>query len=216
MFSVQRGRGKVPFMGMPPPGDTGAGQADGGLFLPQRGRMSLATGEGEGKNPRQGRINDEERTLSLITPSVRTGGLFASLLFCLQNLPPAAFASAKVPAGGSTGALVRNDTGDGGLAEFAPAGAKKVQSVFCGGVYLAKNTSRGASVRACECASGVRPFAFKGSAFESSQSSSPQSWAHFTALCQPWRSLRRFSSSSSGVKILSTAQLLRTSSRLLQ
>ena len=77
--------------------------------------MSLATGEGEGKNPRQGRINDEERTLSLITPSVRTGGLFASLLFCLQNLPPAAFASAKVPAGGSTGALVRNDRGDGGL-----------------------------------------------------------------------------------------------------
>ena len=38
---------------------------------------------------------------SLIT---RCAGVFASLLFCLQNLPPAAFASAKVPAGGSTGA----------------------------------------------------------------------------------------------------------------
>ena len=41
------------------------------------------------------------------------------------------------------------------LAEFASADAKKVRSVFCGGVYLAKDTSHPASVRAShasECA----------------------------------------------------------------
>ena len=45
------------------------------------------------------------------------------------------------------------------LAEFAPAGAKKIKSVFGGGVYVAENTAHGA-----ECAtegsarSGVQPF----------------------------------------------------------
>ena len=34
------------------------------------------------------------------------------------------------------------------LAEFAPAGANKVQSIFAGGVYVGKNTSRLANVRA--------------------------------------------------------------------
>ena len=33
------------------------------------------------------------------------------------------------------------------LAEFAPAGANKVQSIFAGGVYVGKNTSRLANVR---------------------------------------------------------------------
>ena len=43
----------------------------------------------------------------------------------------------------------------GSLAEFAPAGAKKFESVFCRGVYLAKDAARPASVRASlvsECA----------------------------------------------------------------
>ena len=34
------------------------------------------------------------------------------------------------------------------LAEFAPAGANKVQNIFAGGVYVGKNTSRLANVRA--------------------------------------------------------------------
>ncbi len=34
-----------------------------------------------------------------------------------------------------------------GLAEFAPAGANKVQSIFAGGVYVGKNTSRLANVQ---------------------------------------------------------------------
>ena len=34
------------------------------------------------------------------------------------------------------------------LAEFAPAGAKKVPSIFAGGVYVGKNTSRLENVRA--------------------------------------------------------------------
>ena len=34
------------------------------------------------------------------------------------------------------------------LAEFAPAGANKVQSIFAGGMYVGKNTSRLANVRA--------------------------------------------------------------------
>ena len=33
------------------------------------------------------------------------------------------------------------------LAEFAPAGANKVQGIFAGGVYVGKNTSRLANVR---------------------------------------------------------------------
>ena len=132
------------------PGDTGAGRADGGLFLPQRGRMSLATGEGEGKNPRQGRINDEERTLSLITPSVRTGGLFASLLFCLQNLPPAAFASAKVPAGGSTGTPARSDRGTGASQSSRPQARRKFNPFFAGACTSQKTLL---AERVCELAS---------------------------------------------------------------
>ena len=34
------------------------------------------------------------------------------------------------------------------LAEFAPAGANKVQNIFAGGVYVGKNTFRLANVRA--------------------------------------------------------------------
>ena len=34
------------------------------------------------------------------------------------------------------------------LAEFAPAGANRVQNIFAGGVYVGKNTSRLANVRA--------------------------------------------------------------------
>ena len=33
------------------------------------------------------------------------------------------------------------------LAEFAPAGANKVQNIFAGGVYVGKNTFRLANVR---------------------------------------------------------------------
>ena len=55
-------------------------------------------------------------TLSLIRRPAcgrRRAPLFASLLFCLQNLPPAAFASAKVPAGGRPEAAHWSDTGVG-------------------------------------------------------------------------------------------------------
>jgi hypothetical protein len=37
------------------------------------------------------------------------------------------------------------------LTEFAPAGANKVKSVFHGGVYGVKNTSRPANVRVVRC-----------------------------------------------------------------
>jgi hypothetical protein len=33
------------------------------------------------------------------------------------------------------------------LAEFAPAGAKKMKIIFCGGVYVTKNTLQVANVR---------------------------------------------------------------------
>ena len=36
-----------------------------------------------------------------------------------------------------------------GLAEFAPAGANKMVSVFCGDMRVAENTYRGASVEMC-------------------------------------------------------------------
>ena len=45
------------------------------------------------------------------------------------------------------------------LAEFAPAGANKVQSIFAGGVYVGKNASRLANVRAKRVRCGEpRPF----------------------------------------------------------
>ena len=43
------------------------------------------------------------------------------------------------------------------LAEFAPAGAKNIKSVFGRGVYLAKNTSRPANVRAAPFAASALP-----------------------------------------------------------
>ena len=63
-------------------------------------------------------------SLSLIRqpPSVRRRPpLFASLLFCQQNLPPAAFVSAKVPAGGRTEAGRLSDAGAGRRSDSAIA-----------------------------------------------------------------------------------------------
>ena len=43
--------------------------------------------------------------------------------------------------------MVRRSACRKSLAEFAPAGAKKIKSIFCRGVYVAENTSRPANVR---------------------------------------------------------------------
>ena len=43
------------------------------------------------------------------------------------------------------------------LAEFAPAGAKKMEIIFSGGVYVGENTARLANVRRARCALRALP-----------------------------------------------------------
>ena len=59
------------------------------------------------------------------------------------------------------------------LAEFAPAGANKVQNIFAGGVYVGKKTFRLANVRAL--ASALR----RAAAFSNE---SPTKWVSFESL----------------------------------
>ena len=64
------------------------------------------------------------------------------------------------------------------LAEFAPAGANKVLTIFTGGVYVGKNTSRLANVRVVRywrTASALR----RAAAFSNE---SPTKWVSFESL----------------------------------
>jgi len=53
--------------------------------------------------------------------------------------------------GKAGGGISRRPRSGKSLAEFAPAGAKKIGSIFGGGVYVAENSSRPANVRVCAC-----------------------------------------------------------------
>ena len=64
------------------------------------------------------------------------------------------------------------------LAEFAPAGANKVQSIFAGGVYVGKNTSRLANVRIVRRERTMRALP-RAAAFSNE---SPTKWVSFEGL----------------------------------
>ena len=64
------------------------------------------------------------------------------------------------------------------LAEFAPAGANKVQIIFAGGVYVGKNTSRLANVRIVRRERTMRALP-RAAAFSNE---SPTKWVSFEGL----------------------------------
>ena len=63
-------------------------------------------------------------------------------------------------------------------AELAPAGANKVQSIFAGGVYVGKNTSRLANVRIVRRERTMRALP-RAAAFSNE---SPTKWVSFESL----------------------------------